>query len=143
MDTLQLERECRSYTRYLAGCRPTPYVIAKYLDFHQKMGNGEGVDRFDRLLVSFSARGPLWARLADSYATIWRRNSLLRNKLVLTLGLLECSSPAFEKFDQCPSGGWIGTVFQLGFGAFGYACSLFAGMALFSPIRLWMAVVGR
>lgn len=143
MDTLQLEKECRSYCRYLAGCRPAPYVITKYLDFHQKIGNAKAADRFDLLLVSLSARGPLWARLADSYATQWNKNSLLRRKLVVTLAILECAPPTFEKLDRCPAGGWIGTVFQLGFGALGYACSLLAGIVLFSPVRLWLAVVER
>jgi len=143
MDTVQLERECRSYTRYLTGHHPTPYVIAKYLDFHQKMGIGVTGDRFERLLVSISARGPVWTRLADSYASIWRKNSVLRKKLVIALALLECAPPAFETLDRCPAGGFLGTVLQLGWGAFGYACSLFAATALFSSIRLWIAVVGR
>jgi len=143
MDTVQLEKECRSYTRYLAGCSPTPYVIAKYLDFHQKMGNGEAGDRFERLLVSVSARGPRWARLADSYASMWRKNSLLRKKLVVVLALLECAAPTFETLDRCPAGGLSGTVFRLAWGACGYACSLFAGTALFSPMRLWIAITVR
>jgi len=143
MDTVQIEQECQSYARYLAGCAPTPYVIAKYLDFHQKMGNDPTGDRFERLLVSVSARGPLWARLADSYCSIWRKNSLLRKKLVVVLALLECAPPGFEMLDRCPPGGPFGTVFQLGWGACGYACSLFAGTALFLPMRLWIAVMGR
>jgi hypothetical protein len=143
MDTVQLERECRSYTRYLTGSAPSPYVIAKYLDFHQKMGIDAAGDRFERLLLSISARGPVWTRLAESYATMWRKNSLLRKKLVVALALLECAPPAFETLDRCPAGGLAGTVFQLGWGAFAYACSLLAATALFSPMRLWMAVVER
>jgi hypothetical protein len=143
MDMVQLERECRTYARYLTGCPATPYVISKYLDFHLKIGNNPAGDRFDRLLLSVSARSSLWARLADSYATVWRKNSLLRKKLVLTLGLMECAPPAFERLDRVPPGGWFGTMVQLAVGASCYLCSLLAATVLFSPLRLWAAVVGR
>ena len=102
MNMLQLERECRSYTRYLTGQAPTRYVIEKYSDFHQKMGAAEGRDRFDCFLVRTSARGPLWARLADSYGSVWRKNSPVRKKLVLTLALLESASPELRRSGPVP-----------------------------------------
>ena len=143
MDMLQLEQECQSYTRYLVGQPPNPYVIAKYRDFHQTMGVGDGGDRFDRLLLAASARGPLWARLADSYASRWRKNSSVRRKLILTLALLECAPPSFENLDRCPAGGWPGAVLRLGLGALSYACSLLAASLLFAPIHLWMRATER
>jgi len=143
MDMLQLERECRSYTRYLIGEPPTSYVIAKYRDFHQKIGVPEARDRFDRFLLAASAHGPLWARLADSYAGIWRKQSSLRAKLVVTLALLECAPPTYEKLDRCPSGGWFGALLRLSLAPAGYACSLLAATALFSPVHLWMKAAGE
>src|ERR1035437_9355874 len=113
MDMAQLERECQSYTRYLIGQTPTPYVVEKYRDFHQKMGPVADGDRFERFLVSTSARGPVWARLTDSYASVWRKNSFVRKKLAVTLALLECASPGFEDLDRSPGGGWAGVLFQL------------------------------
>jgi hypothetical protein len=113
-------------------------VIEKYRDFHQKMGLEAGNDRFERFLVATSARGPLWARLADSYAKMWRKSSCVRRKLVLTLGLLECTPPAFEKLDRTPGGGSIGVLFHLGLGVAGYVCALLAASALFGPVHLWM-----
>lgn len=107
------------------------------------MGVGDGGDRFDRLLLAVSARGPLWARLADSYASRWRKNSSVRRKLILTLALLECAPPSFENLDRCPAGGWPGAVFRLGLGALGYACSLLAASLLFAPIHLWMRATER
>jgi len=143
MDMLQLEQECQSYTRYLVGQPANPYVIAKYKDFHQRMGSGAEASRFDRFLLSASARGPLWTRLADSYAGRWRKHSAVRRKLVLTLALLECAPPSFEKLDNCPPGGWFGAIFRLGLGALGYAGSLLAATILFGPVHLWMAVGER
>src|ERR1043165_7161766 len=83
-----LERECASYTQYLAGRAPPPYVVKKYLDSHQKIGPPMEIARFDAVLVSLSARGPMWARLADSYASVLRKDSAVRKKLVVTLALL-------------------------------------------------------
>src|SRR5260370_806200 len=34
MNTTHLERECRSYARYLIGQAPSAYIIEKYLDLH-------------------------------------------------------------------------------------------------------------
>jgi hypothetical protein len=144
MHMLQLERECRSYTRYLIGQAPSPYVIAKYRDFHQRIGFDEGGEGpFDRLLLPVSARGPVWARLADSYASVWYKNSSVRRKLVLTLALLECSPPSFDMLDRCPSRGPAGAALRLTFGAAVYACSLFAGIIVFAPVHLWTKVRGH
>ena len=139
MDTLQLERECQSYTRYLIGQPATPYVIEKYKEFHQGMDFAAADSRFDGLLLSASARGPLWARLVDSYATRWRKNSIVRRKLVVALALLECVNPSFAVLDECPRGGPAAAVVRLGLGALGYACSVLAAAVLFSPVRLWLA----
>lgn len=143
MDLRQLEQECQSYTRYLIGQPASAYVIAKYKDFHQKIGVCEGAGRFDRFLLSASARGPLWARLANTYATRWRKRSPVRRKLVLTLALLECAPPSFETLDRCPAGGGFGAILRLGLGALGYACSFFAATILFAPIHLWMTAGER
>ena len=102
MDMLQLERECRTYTRYLIGQTPSEYVVEKYMDFHRKWDALAALksDRFDQFLVGLSARRPFWARLADSYASRFRKDSAVRKKLVLTLALLECAPPSFEKLDR-------------------------------------------
>src|SRR3954453_7036423 len=96
----ELERECCSYTVYLSGSAPPRYVIEKYLDFHQKFGAHADIRSLHCFLLSVSARGPFWTRVADSYASVWRKHSILRQKLVLTLALLECSPPVFETLDR-------------------------------------------
>jgi uncharacterized protein YbjT (DUF2867 family) len=133
----QLRRECQSYTRYLAGMPAMEYIFAKYDAFHRQIGFPR-TTRFDRFLVSVSARGPLWARLADSYASIFCKGSVLRKKLVLTLALLECTPPAFEKLDRVPPGGTAGAIVRLGWGAMIYVLSLALGGMLFTAAALWM-----
>jgi hypothetical protein len=138
-----LERECRVFARYLSGQEPSRYLIEKYLDFHQKIGVRGGTARFDRFLVSAAVRGPYWTRLADSYGTIFRRNSVLREKLVVVLALVECAPPAFETLDRVPPGGLMGAGFRMLLGGANYALALLIGSLLFSPVRLWMAAGKR
>ncbi len=143
MDMAQLDQECQSYTRYLIGRPPTRYVVEKYRDFHQKLGVAADGDRFEHFLLATSARGPMWARLADSYASVWRKNSYVRKKLAVTLALLECASPSSDNLDRSPGGGWPGVVFRLALNAAGYGCSLFTAAALFGPVHLWMTAGER
>jgi hypothetical protein len=134
----EAERECRIFARYLTGQEPSRYIIEKYLDFHQKIGVRGRCTRFDRFLVSTAVRGPYWTRVADSYGTIFRRNSVLREKLVAVLALLECAPPAFETLDRVPPGGLAGAGVGLVCGGMNYALALLIGSLLFSPVRLWM-----
>jgi hypothetical protein len=134
----QLERECRTYSRYLIGLNPSSYVIDKYRHFHQQSETDLARDRFDRFLIAVSARTPFWARLADSYASFLRKNSGVRKKLVLTLALLECAPPSFETLDRVPSGGSVGAVLRLGLCAMRYAITLLVATTIFTPVRLWI-----
>jgi hypothetical protein len=142
MNTTQLERECRSYARYLIGQAPSAYVVEKYLDFHRRSGTSPTLtrDRFDTFLVGASARGPFWARLADSYASRFRKQSLLRGKVALTLALLECAPPGFEIVDGVPRGGFFGAAIRLAWQALRYALVLAVSIAIFTPVRLAMAL---
>jgi hypothetical protein len=145
MNTVQLELECRTYTRYLIGRMPTEYIVEKYLDCHQKLDTMAAAkpDRFDQFLVGVSARGPFWARLADSYVSLFSKDSAVRKKLVLTLALLECAPPSFEKLDQPQSRGMAGAIVRLSLGAMRYALTLVSSVVIFTPIRLGMAVSTR
>ncbi len=142
MNTTQLGRECRSYARYLIGEAPSAYVIEKYLDFHQQSDLSSTLthDRFDWFLARISARGPFRARMADTYASRFRKHSLVRGKLALTLALLECAPPSFEIVDRAPGGGLAGAVLRLGWQALRYALVLAVSAALFTPVRITMAL---
>jgi hypothetical protein len=138
----QLERECRSYTQYLTGHPPLPYVIGKYREFHgePEQAAAWSLDPFDQFLVEFSARGSYHASLADTYASRFRSGSALRKKIVLTLAILECVPPSFEKLDAVDRGGWTVTIARLGLAAFRYAVRLSISAALFTPFRIACAI---
>lgn len=88
-----LERECIVFTRYLTGQRPDQYVVDRYVEAHAlRPGLAAGpATAFDRLLAGLAARHPLAARLADAFAGVFDRRSLLREKLVVLLAILETS----------------------------------------------------
>jgi hypothetical protein len=144
MNTIQLDRECRSYARYLIGRAPSAYVIGKYRDFHLESDAAAlTLDPFDHFLLRVSARAPFWARMADTYATRFRKNSAVHRKLVLMLALLECAPASFEIVEQVQGGGFAGTVMLLGWEAARYALVLIISVVIFTPVRLAMALSSR
>jgi len=139
MNTSQLERECFTYTRYLIGGVPSQYVVNRYLDFHQKSdAMSLGFDAFDQFLVSVSARGAFWASMADSYASVFRRDSVVRKKLVVTLALLECAAPSFEALDDVEVRSPMATSISLAWRAAKYAFLLGSAVVVFTPVRTAM-----
>ncbi len=140
----QLERECNSYTQYLTGRAPTEYVLRKYEDFHQKVSVPENAGSpFDQFLVGVSAHGPFRARLADTYASLFRKQCPLRAKLVLTLAILECSPPYFEDLDKVNGKSPSGAFLRLGLGAASYALHALISVAVFTPVRIAFAIHPR
>jgi hypothetical protein len=115
-------------------------VVNRYLDFHQKSDamTGLGFDAFDQFLVSVSARGPFWASMADSYACVFRKDSVVRKKLVVTLALLECVSPSFEALDEVDDRSAMAMPFSLAWQAAKYAFLLGTSVMVFTPVRAAM-----
>jgi hypothetical protein len=140
MNISQLERECLTYTQYLIGGMPSQYVVTRYLDFHQRADaiTGSGFDAFDQFLVGISARSPFWASIADSYASVFRKDSVLRKKLVVTLALLECVAPSFEAIDDVEARSAMATSISLAWRAAKYAFLLGTSVVVFTPVRAAM-----
>src|SRR5579864_6484231 len=140
-NTSQLERECLTYTQYLIGQSPSPYVVSRYLDFHQKSDamSGPAFDTFDQFLVRISAHRSFWTGMADSYASVFRKNSILRKKLIVTLALLECAAPSFEALDEVGGHGLATTVLHLCWRALRYSLLLAASIVVFTPVRILMS----
>jgi hypothetical protein len=141
----QLERECRTYTRYLTGQWPPDYVCDKYREAHRKIDALAGLkpDAFDQFLVDVSSISPFWTRLADSYASRFAKDSGLRKKLVTALAILECTPPMFERMDAVDRGGLPGAIFRLGLGGVRYAAFAALSIIVFSPFRLGFSMRRR
>jgi hypothetical protein len=134
-----MERECRAYARYLTGQNADTYLAGKYAACHAGGRIAEPTQAFDRFLVNVSVTGPLWTRLADAYASRFRKDSALRKKLVLTLALLECSPSTFEYLDGAPPA----PLFRMAFDGLRFAAALPLAILLFLPVQVWMTVTER
>ena len=140
----RMERECRTFVRYLIGRDPDPYVIGKYVEYHSQHGARVApADPFDRFLLDVASSGRLWARLADTYASRFYKHAALRKKLVVTLAVLECSPGYFEILDRATARGIASACARLA-GGFGfYVICLLAAMLLFVPVRTWKTAMAR
>ncbi len=93
-----LRQECEAFSRYLAGARPTEYVLARY-----RAGHGgipyradSRVHPLDVRLVDAGRQGGVSLQAADAYSRFFRPHGPLRQKMILLLAILESSPPAHE-----------------------------------------------
>lgn len=133
-----LVAEARTFVRHLGGAGAEDRVVPRYLEAHRRgLVDATGpAAAFDRWLVAFARRGPLRARLADAYASVFHRGGLLRRKLVLVFALLE-TGPAAHRTLLAPARRGR-AAFLAGALGRGLLALLFllAGLALFAPARL-------
>lgn len=131
-----LESECRVFTRFLIGVAPEAYVIEKYVEAHGKVAALTGGDAFERRMVRIAARGPVLAKAVDAYARLAAPRSLLRNKLVLLLAILESCAPSYRLLEAVDGAAVPVQFLRLaGRGLLG-AVSILLGAALVVPLRL-------
>ena len=130
------ERECRVYSRFLIGQEPGAYVERKYKEFHEQRPAAEGA--FDGVLLTISRWHPWMTRVADVYASRFARASALRRKLVLTMALLECSSPSFERLDTPCTDGMARSLLHGVYQGTRYILLLAVSMAVLGPVHLLM-----
>ena len=129
MSDLALQRECDVFCRYLVGAAPAAYVIAQYVDFHTP--DRFQPDRFDGFLIRLASRGPLFTRLADTYASRFARRAILRRKLVLLLALLESTPPSSDYVDTVDRSAFL----RMAAWTAVYLVMLVAGAVLLAPAQ--------
>lgn len=100
---IELERECDTFCRAIIGRSAPDQVRVAYVRAHETgpvlRDAPERPTRFDDWLVRFARGGPARTSLADSYAVLFARTTLLRRKLVLLLAILESTAPASRWID--------------------------------------------
>jgi hypothetical protein len=138
-----LDAECRVFTRHLLGLEPDAYVAARYRAAHEAQPSLASAGRFDDALAGFARRGPVFAKLADSYASLFAPGSLLRRKLVMLLAILETSRPFYRGIDAAIGGRKPLVFARLALSGVVAAASLVAGTLIFVPVRMFHAVAGR
>lgn len=135
-DTARRHRECEVFCRYLIRRAPSAYILEKYFQAHARSAEYSAAGAFDSALLSFAARGPSFARFADSYACLFARFSAFRRKLILLFSILE-SAAAQHGFSDAVDGSAQPILF-LKIAARGglYALRLALACLLFIPLRL-------
>lgn len=133
-----LARECRTLFGYVFGGEPAPALVERYLAGHRALGARLRApsDGLDGLLLRAARRGRLLARLADTYARLFRPGALIRRKLSLLVAIVESTPEGASAFDSpdAPAGlRFLGTAAVR---ALGFALALAASVALFAPAAL-------
>lgn len=130
-----LAQECRIFTMYLAGRKPSTYVGEKYVSGQASLPGGRP-DRFDALLMTLARRGRLGVALGDTYAQFFRPTSVLRQKLVLQLAILENSPEFHTHFNSADDAGWLSVVGRLGLRSGAFFVMLLVAILLLGPPHL-------
>jgi nucleoside-diphosphate-sugar epimerase len=141
--SVPLVAECRAFTSYLVGCSSSPYVEECYILAAQEHGLADEVDFscFDRATLRVARLGCTSARWADSYCALFRRNGILRRKLILLAAILEHVSPTSKAFDDVEPSSLARTFFSIGaFGLTSVVSVLIGAMILFpAGVVCWLA----
>lgn len=141
VDVARLSHEFRRLAKYVAGIQVTDYQVGKYVDFHRRRGLSPR-HAFDRLLFGLSRGGWLGMALADAYTGTLCRASLVRQKLMLTLAILESSAPSFETLDA-PDPGEKFVFVAMAWRVAGAAVLLALAALFLIPVHAAYALLGR
>lgn len=143
VDQEALARECRAFTAYLTGLAPTPYVLEKYRRGHGRIPylTQDPPKRVDRLLLGAASHGGLLLRCADAYARILRPSGMLRQKLVLTLAVLENSPPTHLRLNSAREGSPAVLILGVIGRGLGFSLSLLLGLLLFAPLHMFSTLL--
>jgi hypothetical protein len=135
-DTARLHRECEVFCRYLIRRAPSAYILDKYSEAHARAAEYSSAGAFDTALLHFAARGPPFARFADSCACLFARYSAFRRKLILLFSILE-SAAAQHGFSDAVDGSSQPILFlMIASRGVLYAMRLVLACLLFIPMRL-------
>ena len=142
-DSVDLRREARCFTLYLASRAPTEEIVEKYQQAHQKNPVYSHGDRFDLWMVRTARASPRLTWLLDTYARLLRPRGLLRHKLILTYAILETTAPFFELLERNPQRSPPAALLALT-GILAIALvGLLGGLALALPVRMIFLVLPR
>ncbi|MET0386615.1 MAG: hypothetical protein ABW321_11680 [Polyangiales bacterium] len=134
-----LVREHQRLGRHIADIEVTPYQIEKYLAFHRSRSL-EPRTAFDHLLLRLSRSGRFGLLLADAYSGTLYRVCVVRMKLMLTLAILECSSPSFRVLDAPDSGQrWVFAKMagRVAIAAIALVCAI----VVLAPVHVYLAAL--
>ena len=132
----EIAAECSVLNRHLIGIEPDAYVVTQYRRAHEIGSVGEARSDLDRLLVGLARRGPLMARLADTYAVLFYKHGLLRRKLVLLLAILESYGKTAPLIDRTGGHSLFAFLAIAAMKGIAFAAFAMVAIAVITPLRL-------
>ncbi len=128
-------KECRVFTKYLIGKKPTQYNERKYLEFLSK-ADLQPLNGFDGILSGLASKTPLFTKICDAYSRFFFPHSVLRNKLGTLFAILETSPVTYKYIDDIGSKNIFVILFSLGFRGAWFAFHLFLSIFFFLPLQI-------
>lgn len=140
-----LKRECLLMTRYLIGQDPSDYVISKYIDAHKysEMVEDMHLKPFDRFLLRAAVQNTFFLKVIDAYSAIFARSSVLRNKLILMVAILESCAPSYRRFEAHETSPKIITLIDLIGKGIGFAITFASALLFVIPAHIVFALHAR
>lgn len=139
-----LARECDALCRYLTGQPASASLRGWYAAGHGALlASGPDTGTIDRILLAVARSGRLPAQLADAYAAVFRRRSLLRCKLILLLALLENDAAHHARYDEGVVDGRLAALLKLAAMGAWWGARLGVATLLFAPLQLVATLVYR
>ncbi len=135
-----LARECSVFARYLTGKDPGAYLLGWYAHAHSAHPVFAPQTAFDRFLLRAAGTSPALALLADSYASFFARQSTLRKKLILVLGILESLPPEAGFDERIEESSPAAAVLRIGARGMMFALRLALAVIVFMPFHLLLSL---
>jgi hypothetical protein len=139
-----LDRECRVFTRYLAGRLPEEYIRVRYQRGHARIPYrlAGGATAADHAILRIARMGALPARMADIYSRFFRPTGVLRQKLVLLYAVLENSPETHAWFNTAAVGAPAALLGGLVASGFASGILLGLGIVCIGPLHLAARLFG-
>jgi hypothetical protein len=134
----ELDAECETFCRYVAGIAPGEYVKRKYREAHAPGRHGPRREAHDPL-TALARRGPGMARLVDAWSVLVARDGTFRRKLVLLLAILESSGETSGRVDRPDPGSVAGFLAGTALRAAGFALTLAFALVAVPVLRITAA----
>ncbi len=144
LNTKILEKECKTFCKYLSGIKANEYVIENYLKYHS-ISKIEEINKpplFDNLLLKFARIHPAFTKFIDIYTKFVKPQTIFRFKLSYLLAILEVSSPYYEKIDFTKGIGKLSFLILLGLKGGLFGLQLILSVIFLLPFDLIFRVIG-
>lgn len=141
-DADQIEHECQAFTRHLLGVDADRAVVQTYRAALEALPALGVEGPWERALLTLARRGVTGVRCADAFAALFARASVLRQRLVILLAILETRAPYSDRIDAALGGSRPWVFARLAGRGLRSLLYLVAGALWLVPVRLALGTRG-